>query len=58
MCFLKKLMCLHTWLAAEMYLPEVIFLRVAVNREKFLKLQGKTRMQIISKRDGQRFKLE
>jgi len=57
MCFLNKLMSLHTWLAAEIHLPEGDFLRVAVNREEFLKLRGGIRMQVIFKRDEQHFKL-
>jgi len=53
MCFLELLMFLHIWLAAETHLADGELLQVAVNREEFLKLRGRSRMPVVSKRDGQ-----
>jgi hypothetical protein len=52
MGFLNILMSLHTQLAAETHLADGEFLQVAVNREEFLKLRGRTQMPVVSKRDG------
>jgi hypothetical protein len=49
---------LHKWLATETHLADGEFLEVAVNREEFLKLRGRTRIPVISKRDGQHIKPE
>jgi hypothetical protein len=45
-------------LTAETHLTDREFLQVAVNREKFLKLRGRTRLTVASKRDEQHFKPE
>jgi hypothetical protein len=42
-------------LAAETHLADGEFLQVAVNREEFLKLRGRTQIPVIFKRDGQHF---
>jgi hypothetical protein len=51
-------MSVHTRLAAETHLADGEFLQVAVNREEFLKLRGRTRIPVVSKRDGRHFKTE
>jgi hypothetical protein len=56
MDFLKISTPLPTRLAAKLAGQE--FLQVAVNREEFLKLRLKSRLPVISKSDGQRFKPE
>jgi hypothetical protein len=56
--FLKISTSSHTGLAAETYLVDGEFLKVAVNGEEFLKLRGKSRTPEISKTDGQHFKPE
>jgi hypothetical protein len=56
MGFLKISTFLHTWLEAEKHLVDGEFLQVAVNREEFLKLRGRTRIPVISKTDGLRVK--
>jgi hypothetical protein len=58
MGFLKISMSLHTRLVAETHLADGEFLQVAVNREEFLKLRGRTRIPVVSKRNGQHFKPE
>jgi len=40
----------------ETHLVDGEFLEVAVNREEFLKLRERTRIPVISKRDGQQIK--
>ena len=55
---LKILTSLHAWLAAETQIAEGEFLHVAINREEFLKLQWRTQIPIISRRNGQHFKPE
>jgi hypothetical protein len=45
-------------LAAETHLADGEFLQVAVNREEFLKLRGRTGIPVISKREWQYFKPE
>jgi hypothetical protein len=42
-------------LAAETHLADGEFLQVAVNREEYLKLQGRIGIPVISKRGGQNF---
>jgi hypothetical protein len=54
----KISMSVHTRLAAETHLADGEFLQVAVNKEEFLKLREKTRIPVVSKRDGQHFKPE
>jgi hypothetical protein len=56
MGLLKILTSLHKWLAAETHLADGEFLEIAVNREELLKLRGRTRIPVTSKRDGQRIK--
>jgi len=46
-------MSLHIWLAAETHLADGELLQVAVNREEFLKLRGRIRIPVVSKRGGQ-----
>lgn len=58
MGFLKISMSVHTWLAAETHLTDGGFLQVAVNRGEFKKLRDRTRIPVVSKRDGQHFKPE
>ena len=55
---LKISTSLQTWLASETHLVDGEALRVAVNRERFVKLQGSTWIAVISKRNGGHFKLE
>jgi len=43
---------LHKRLAAETHLADGEFLKVAVNREEFLKLWRRTGIPVISKRGG------
>ena len=57
MGFLNISTPLLTWLAAETLLADGKFLQVAVNRETFLKLRGRTRLKIISKSAGSNFNL-
>jgi hypothetical protein len=45
-------MSVHMRLAAETHLADGEFLQVAVNRKEFIKLRGKTRKPVISKREG------
>ena len=45
-------------LAAETHPADGEFLQVAVNREEFLKLLGRTRNLVTAKRDGLHFKPE
>jgi hypothetical protein len=52
MGFVKISTTVHTRLAADTHLADREFLRAAVNREEFLKLRGRTRISVISKRDG------
>jgi len=52
-CLLK---ILHKWLEAETHLADGEFLEVAVKRKEFVKLQGRNRIPVISKRDGQHIK--
>ena len=42
---------LHTRLATEMHPAGELWQQVAVNRDEFLKLRGKTRMPLLFKRD-------
>ena len=56
MVFLKIRASLRTRLAAEIHLPDGELLQVAANRKEFLKLRGRTRMPVVSTRDGQHFK--
>jgi hypothetical protein len=49
---------LHKWFAAETQLADGEFLEVAVNREEFLKLRGRTPVPVISKRESRHFKPE
>ena len=53
---LKILTSFHKWLAAETHVADGEFLEVAVNREEFLKLRGRTRIPVISRREDQHFK--
>jgi hypothetical protein len=45
MGFLKISTSLLTWLVAETYLADGEILQVAINRVKFLKLRGRTRIE-------------
>jgi 5-keto 4-deoxyuronate isomerase len=56
--FLKISLALHTRLAAVTHRAVGEFLHVAVNREEFLTLREGTRIPVVSKRVGQRFKPE
>jgi hypothetical protein len=58
MIFLKISKSLLIWLAAETHLVDGEFLHVAVNREEFLKLRGRTRTPVMPKTGGQHFKPE
>jgi hypothetical protein len=58
MVFLKILTSLHTRLAAETHLADGELLQVAANRKEFLKLRGRSRMPVVSTREGQHFKPE
>jgi hypothetical protein len=49
---------LHNRLVAETHLADGEFLHVIENREEFMKLLGRTRIPVTSKRDGQHFKHE
>ena len=56
MGFLKISISVHMWLVAETTLADEEVLQTAGNREEFLKLRGRTRIPVISKRGGQHFK--
>jgi len=58
MSVLKISLSWHTRLAAETHSADGEFLQVAVNREEFLKLLGRTRIPATAKRDGLHFKTE
>ena len=58
MGFLKISMSVHARLAAETHLADGECLQVAVYRVGFLKVRGRTRTPVVSKRDGQNFKPE
>ena len=45
-------------LAAETHPADGELLQVAVNREELLKLRGRTRIPVITKRNGQHFRPE
>jgi len=49
---------LNNRLAAETYPADGELLQVAVKREEFLKLRGRTRIPVVAKRDGQHFRPE
>jgi len=46
----------HTWLAADAILAEREILQEEVNKGKFLKLQGRTPLPLVSTRGGRHFK--
>jgi len=48
---------LHTRLAAETHLADGQLHKIAVNREEFIKLQGRTGTPVVSKRDEQHLDL-
>jgi hypothetical protein len=48
----------HKWLAATTRLADGEFLQLSVNREEFQKLQERTGISVISRRDGKHFKPE
>ena len=56
--FLKISTSLHKWLAVKTHLADGDCLKVSVNREGFLELLGRTRIPVISKKDGQYLKHE
>jgi hypothetical protein len=56
--FLKTPKSFHTWLAVEIQSADPEFLQVAVKREEILKLRGRTRIPVVSKRVEKRFKPE
>jgi hypothetical protein len=58
MHFLKISTSLHTRLAVKTYLAGGELLQVTVNREEFLKLQVRTWIPVISKREGQHFEIQ
>jgi hypothetical protein len=58
MVFVKVSRTLHTRLVAATHTADGELLQVAVNREEFLKLQERTRVPVLSKRDRQHFKLQ
>jgi hypothetical protein len=58
MGFLKTSPIFHTRLAGDMHPADGEILQVALNREEFLKLRGRTRTPVVSSSEGQQFKPE
>jgi hypothetical protein len=58
MGFLKTSPFFHTLLEGDMHPADGEIVHLAVNREEFVKLRGRTRIPVVSSNDGQQFKPE